>query len=267
MSTKKLNRTEARAKNFKTVFGKKAKRLAVRRGVKAPVLTRADFAMQRHTIEGLRDELGREVLRRQDRESRITHLDKEIAGIGERVKKATNEGFEKGQKSMKYRALNIAHKIAGEEGKAPGSSWSGRVEANLDNLLIRNIFDVSIHEYADEKKPCCERDYDHDGNCDVHPEKDQFPSRDQDKDVDPRGCPEQTKPCTKEAVNHPAHYGGDTTYEVIKVLEAWGVLDFCLGNTIKYVARAGKKSEEMIQDLKKALWYLDHRIKQLEKAK
>ena len=34
----------------------------------------------------------------------------------------------------------------------------------------------------------------------------------------------------KETVNHPQHYGGDTVYEAIKVIEAWG-LDFCLGNT------------------------------------
>lgn len=65
-------------------------------------------------------------------------------------------------------------------------------------------------------------------------------------------------------VNHPQHYGGDTTYEVIKVLEAWDVLDFCLGNAIKYIARAGKKTPEQIQDLKKAKWYIERRIIELE---
>lgn len=34
---------------------------------------------------------------------------------------------------------------------------------------------------------------------------------------------------TRETINHPQHYGGDTTYEAIKVIEAWG-LGFCLGN-------------------------------------
>ena len=66
----------------------------------------------------------------------------------------------------------------------------------------------------------------------------------------------------KEAVNHPSHYGGDTTYEAIKVIEAWG-LCFCLGNTLKYIARAGKKNNEL-EDLKKAKWYLDRKIQQLE---
>ena len=66
-----------------------------------------------------------------------------------------------------------------------------------------------------------------------------------------------------EAVDHPAHYGGaDNPYEAIKVIEAWG-LGFCLGNAAKYIARAGKKDSEL-QDLKKARWYLDRRITQLE---
>ena len=65
-------------------------------------------------------------------------------------------------------------------------------------------------------------------------------------------------------VNHPEHYGGkDNQYEAIKVIEAWG-LGFCLGNVIKYISRAGKK-DDILQDLKKAKWYLDREIKKLEK--
>jgi hypothetical protein len=68
----------------------------------------------------------------------------------------------------------------------------------------------------------------------------------------------------KEIINHPEHYGGDNTYEAIKVIEAWN-LDFSLGNTIKYISRAGKKDKaKEIEDLKKALWYLDRKIKTLE---
>lgn len=64
-----------------------------------------------------------------------------------------------------------------------------------------------------------------------------------------------------EAVNHPSHYGGaDNPYEAIKVIEAWD-LGFCLGNTVKYISRAGKKAEETtVQDLEKARWYLDREI-------
>jgi hypothetical protein len=62
-----------------------------------------------------------------------------------------------------------------------------------------------------------------------------------------------------EPVNHPAHYGGaDNPYEAIKVIEAWA-LNFNLGNTAKYISRAGKK-DDILQDLKKARWYLDREI-------
>jgi hypothetical protein len=62
-----------------------------------------------------------------------------------------------------------------------------------------------------------------------------------------------------ENVNHPAHYKGkDNPYEAIKVIDAWK-LGFCLGNAVKYIARAGYK-EDRIEDLKKAIWYLQHEI-------
>ena len=64
----------------------------------------------------------------------------------------------------------------------------------------------------------------------------------------------------------PSHYGGkDSVYEVFNVLEAWGLdKDFYLGNVIKYVARAGKKSRTTEkEDLQKALIYLQRRIDSL----
>ena len=68
-----------------------------------------------------------------------------------------------------------------------------------------------------------------------------------------------------EAVDHPAHYGGaDNPYEAIKVIEAWG-LGFNLGNAVKYVSRAGKK-DDALQDLRKARWYLDREIQNMEIA-
>jgi hypothetical protein len=68
-----------------------------------------------------------------------------------------------------------------------------------------------------------------------------------------------------EYVNHPEHYGGkENPYEVIKVIDAWE-LGFSLGNTVKYISRAGKKgTDKELQDLRKALWYLQHHIEQLE---
>jgi hypothetical protein len=64
----------------------------------------------------------------------------------------------------------------------------------------------------------------------------------------------------------PNHYGGkDSTYEVFNVLEAWKLdKDFYLGNVLKYLARAGKKSKTTEkEDLQKALVYLQRRIDSL----
>jgi len=69
-----------------------------------------------------------------------------------------------------------------------------------------------------------------------------------------------------EMVNNPLHYGGvDNPYEAIKVIEAWD-LDFHLGNTVKYISRAGiKNPQKELEDLKKASWYLQRKINNLEK--
>lgn len=83
---------------------------------------------------------------------------------------------------------------------------------------------------------------------------------------------ERTEKIIKEydAVNNPSHYT-DSKIEVIDYIED-KKLGFCLGNVIKYVSRAGKKIdsdktaiEKEIEDLKKAKWYLDRRIYELER--
>ena len=60
-----------------------------------------------------------------------------------------------------------------------------------------------------------------------------------------------------DMVNKPPHYTFGK-YEVIDILESWN-LPFHLANSVKYVARSGKKWED-IEDLKKALWYLNRYI-------
>ena len=76
----------------------------------------------------------------------------------------------------------------------------------------------------------------------------------------------QCPPPKIEQVNHPQHYGGeDNHYEAIKVIDAWD-LGFSLGNAIKYISRAGKKRKDTeLEDLRKALWYLQHHIENTEK--
>jgi uncharacterized protein related to proFAR isomerase len=67
------------------------------------------------------------------------------------------------------------------------------------------------------------------------------------------------------AAMRPNYYGGsDNPYEVIKVIQEWG-LGFTLGNVLKYICRAGKKTEDSLSDLKKAREYIDMEIRHLEK--
>ena len=58
-------------------------------------------------------------------------------------------------------------------------------------------------------------------------------------------------------VNHPKHYTAHPSgVECIEVTEH---MNFCVGNAIKYLWRAGLKGEQ-IEDLRKARWYIDREI-------
>lgn len=58
-------------------------------------------------------------------------------------------------------------------------------------------------------------------------------------------------------VNHPKHYNF-SKFETIDVIKSWD-LDFCLGNVVKYISRAGRKLDEL-EDLKKAKFYLEYHM-------
>ncbi|HEY0076589.1 MAG TPA: DUF3310 domain-containing protein [Abditibacteriaceae bacterium] len=64
----------------------------------------------------------------------------------------------------------------------------------------------------------------------------------------------------KDPIN-PAHYKGDYVMRIIEDFE----LGFCLGNVIKYILRHQQKAG--LEDLKKARWYLDRQIQQMESEK
>ena len=69
-----------------------------------------------------------------------------------------------------------------------------------------------------------------------------------------------------DVVNHPAHYT-DGKIEVIEFIEDKR-LNFHRGNAVKYISRAGKKDlAKEIEDLKKAVWYLNREIGRLEMEK
>lgn len=67
-----------------------------------------------------------------------------------------------------------------------------------------------------------------------------------------------------EMVNHPLHYNQHPSgVECIEIVKHY---DFCIGNCIKYLWRAGLKGgNPALQDLKKAAWYLNEKIKMIEK--
>lgn len=65
-----------------------------------------------------------------------------------------------------------------------------------------------------------------------------------------------------DPVNRPSHYT-DGNIEVIDFIEDKG-LNFHRGNAVKYIARAGKKDPtKEVEDLKKAVWYLNREIQRL----
>lgn len=64
-----------------------------------------------------------------------------------------------------------------------------------------------------------------------------------------------------DKISNPSHYCF-SNIEPIQVIQEWQ-LNFCLGNAIKYIARAGKKGDKL-EDLKKAKQYLEFEIKRME---
>lgn len=64
-------------------------------------------------------------------------------------------------------------------------------------------------------------------------------------------------------VNHPKHY--NTNPSGIECIEVVRHMNFNKGNAIKYVWRAGDKGNE-IEDLQKAIWYLNDEIARLKTA-
>jgi hypothetical protein len=70
---------------------------------------------------------------------------------------------------------------------------------------------------------------------------------------------------TYDNVNHPRHYVSHPSgVEVIQITEH---MNFCLGNAIKYILRSGIKSDTTtVEDLRKAVWYIEREIARVEVA-
>lgn len=72
--------------------------------------------------------------------------------------------------------------------------------------------------------------------------------------------PEESTPAPNvpDPITAPAHY---TQYPGIEVIQLTEHLNFCRGNAVKYIARAGSKdSAKEVEDLRKAIWYIEREI-------
>jgi len=65
-----------------------------------------------------------------------------------------------------------------------------------------------------------------------------------------------------DPVNHPSHYTSDPSG--IECIQITRHRNFNIGNAIKYLWRAGLKEDAKVQDLRKAIWYIEDEIKRLE---
>lgn len=66
----------------------------------------------------------------------------------------------------------------------------------------------------------------------------------------------------KDPVNNPAHYTSHPSG--IEAIEVTRHYNFAIGNAIKYLWRAGLKEDAKVQDLRKAIWYIEDEIKRIE---
>ena len=78
----------------------------------------------------------------------------------------------------------------------------------------------------------------------------------------------------EDKVNHPSHYIWLKELCGIEVIDITRHLDFDLGNAVKYILRSGKKTEQgyddiekEIEDLQKAIFYLNDEIELIKKTK
>ena len=65
-------------------------------------------------------------------------------------------------------------------------------------------------------------------------------------------------------IDHPDYY--NQGIEAIDYIDSHG-FDFCLGSAIKYITRAGLKTEDPTEDLEKAIWFLQHKLSTLSLKK
>jgi len=72
-----------------------------------------------------------------------------------------------------------------------------------------------------------------------------------------------SKRIENDPVNHPSHYTSDPSG--VECIQITRHRTFNIGNAIKYLWRAGLKDNNSdVQDLKKAIWYIEDEIKRIQ---
>lgn len=76
----------------------------------------------------------------------------------------------------------------------------------------------------------------------------------------------QSAPVAHDPINHPSHYTSHPSG--IETIQITRHMNFNRGNAVKYLMRAGlKDSAKEVEDLKKAIWYIQDEIKRLSQER
>lgn len=131
-------------------------------------------------------------------------------------------------------------------------------------VIVSNLFENGLNESEPVKKDSDDKCV----KCGGHVEFSQFLNTCQIciHQENLRKKREREKEVAKQdMVNHPSHYTSDPSG--IECIEITRHRNFNIGNAIKYLWRAGlKDSDNEVQDLEKAIWYIKDEIKRLERG-
>ncbi len=147
------------------------------------------------------------------------------------------------------------------EEKVNTLEWYCGIYEKCDNCELKNLYDEEVNLFTNER------------GCAFDGMSDDILNKCYNwyKELDPAACENaEAECCDKESnadmVNHPSHYtqGGIECIDALKAatISKTGIEAVCTANAIKYLWRYEEKNG--IEDVKKARWYIDRLIKELE---
>lgn len=145
--------------------------------------------------------------------------------------------------------------------KIDALEWYCGIHERCNNCELKNLYDEEINLFTNDR------------GCAFDGMSDDMLNKCYNwyKELDPATCENtEAKCCSKEPdtdmVNHPSHYtqGGIECIDALKAatVSKTGIEAVCTANAIKYLWRYEEKNG--IEDVKKARWYIDRLIKELE---